>query len=562
MAWPIVPSTGGVLSVAAIFVAIALVKLSRLAAVSEPGSRRRRLWLGASFLAGALLAVGIELLLRRQLWIEPWPGGAWWASVGRAALGGFAGVATLGLCVYFRRASWTRDAPYTVGMLLGIICGLGVGLLVGVRSSESSRLTLFFGSGTGVTVFVLVCAVLGSIVGLLATPAGLRRPPRLVPAPRRSERKWYQYSARAMFWCVLLVSITVSLLTWDSRRREEAILRAFGGNWPDVTGRSPMDEADVMEIATNTGFRGVRAAVVLEAMDSTPNDYSNWLFRPSPLSWSHIWEQQLVEWYGQEAAGTAIASEFGGCTVPPADIAPRLFDTESFGLTDREFWLLRNRTSLSARDFVRILEQNPNGRLRTLAAEALYLPDQEGRRLDDDPGPLLAALASDPGFSVRRKAAFLLGIWKPERAGATSGLIEALGDDHPAVRAEAAEALGSLVPPSSAALPALRPLLRDDHTVRGAAVWAIARIDAGAYAEVRPVLAGLLQSDDKFHRRDAVRALRQFGLDGNDVADMLLPLLDDPDRLVRNVAYSTLAESGGRLPGDESTAVPDAAYSP
>jgi HEAT repeat protein len=153
---------------------------------------------------------------------------------------------------------------------------------------------------------------------------------------------------------------------------------------------------------------------------------------------------------------------------------------------------------------------------------------------------LLVALLHDDSWEIRRTAAEALG--KIGHRSAVSALLPLLSDPEPRVRAAAARALGRMASTDDdAVMTGLSRSLGDpDNSVRHASALAIGDIEPSP-RRLTPV-ADFLRSSDVEVRRAAVRAL--LGLDTGQITEWLLPMLDDQDAEVRQMAVAALGFSG------------------
>ena len=226
------------------------------------------------------------------------------------------------------------------------------------------------------------------------------------------------------------------------------------------------------------------------------------------------------------------------------------------------------------------LLRDPDRAVRRRAALAA------GRLADPALGPALLALVDDPELEVRRMAVFALGL-AAERS-AVERLTAALADGDAVVRGRAAEALGRIGDPRAAGAVARlvidtlpktisRMAVRGDDPGNPADLWteqrlalvALARLRDVAAArlalldgdrprfdwwaatwvaqrlespELRPVLAAAVSSGDPRSRALAARGLG--ALKDPAAAELLLPLVRDPDETVAAYALRALAASG------------------
>jgi HEAT repeat protein len=202
-------------------------------------------------------------------------------------------------------------------------------------------------------------------------------------------------------------------------------------------------------------------------------------------------------------------------------------------------------------DLVRCLRDDDAG-VREMAASALgdIAAAAKGRNATiwkDSGGWLNKLLKEDPSPRARRAAAYALGAFGPQAAGAVDTLKDALGSKEPSVRQNAAWALGQIGPQAADAVDALRACLKDDNPlVRRDAAGAFGSMgEAGANAG--NALMRLLKDErDSIVKKSALDSLSRFaGPKQAEFAEDLKPLLDEKDPEIRLNAAIVLARIGG-----------------
>ena len=181
------------------------------------------------------------------------------------------------------------------------------------------------------------------------------------------------------------------------------------------------------------------------------------------------------------------------------------------------------------------LRRDTDEGVREMAAWALGEGDEHSVAVE----ALRAALHSDASVAVRRTAAWALGNVGDD--GATSTLVDALGDANADVRYRAIWALGS-IEPKQAPKQLIAMLSDKDERVREITAWALYQIEDPAAA---PALQAALRTEsDKDLQLSYIRALASMG---EKSVDAIRPLLESSDPRVKSMAVHALA--GGHATG-------------
>lgn len=136
-----------------------------------------------------------------------------------------------------------------------------------------------------------------------------------------------------------------------------------------------------------------------------------------------------------------------------------------------------------------------------------------GRALEEAAGPehaeLLTSALAEPDVETRYHVARALARLGPTAARAVPVLVTTLADADSEVRMEACWALAAIGPAAASAAPALLRALGDaDPQVRAGAAWSLAHVGAGAHAAA--ALEPLLQDPDRDVREAAHAVLRRL----------------------------------------------------
>jgi HEAT repeat protein len=165
-------------------------------------------------------------------------------------------------------------------------------------------------------------------------------------------------------------------------------------------------------------------------------------------------------------------------------------------------------------------------------------------------------LNDDPSERVRRSAAYALGAFGPQAAGATEHLIKALGDDNPSVRQNAAWALGQMGEAAGESVSKLCECLRDKDTlVRRDAAGALGALGKAGAKAGRSLIAVV--------KKRALASLVPIA--GSELADSakdLVPLLEDKDPKNRLDTAIILAQIGGEESGNAVSVLKSALKDP
>ncbi|HTU92013.1 MAG TPA: HEAT repeat domain-containing protein [Gemmataceae bacterium] len=201
---------------------------------------------------------------------------------------------------------------------------------------------------------------------------------------------------------------------------------------------------------------------------------------------------------------------------------------------------------------VRLLLEDQNAGVRGMAASAIgdiarALKDNNEAVWNKSGGTLVQLLKNDPSEQVRRSAAYALGAFGPQAAGATEDLIKALGDDKASVRQNAAWALGRISAAAGDAVTKLSQCLRDkDALVRRDAAEALGSLGKAGAKAGRPLIELAKSEPDTVVKKTALASLvRIAGPEQADAAKDLVPLLEDKDPKIRLDAALVLTRIGG-----------------
>lgn len=162
-------------------------------------------------------------------------------------------------------------------------------------------------------------------------------------------------------------------------------------------------------------------------------------------------------------------------------------------------------------------------------------------------GRLVQVLKDDSSERVRRSAAYALGAFGPQAAGATDILRKALGDSKASVRQNAAWALGQIGLQAGEAVDGLCECLSDkDSLVRRDASTALGSMGKAGVRAGRPLIELVKSETDRVVKKTALDSLARIaGPKQADSAKDLDPLLEDKDPEIRLPAAIVLARIGG-----------------
>jgi HEAT repeat protein len=210
---------------------------------------------------------------------------------------------------------------------------------------------------------------------------------------------------------------------------------------------------------------------------------------------------------------------------------------------------------------VRLLQQDLDAGVRDMAASALgaiarALKDDNAAIWQKSGGMLVQLLKDDPSERVRRSAAYALGSFGPQAAGAAESLLKALDDDNASVRQNAAWALGQIGEAAGEAVPKLCACLRDpDALVRRDAAGALGSMGKASEKAGRPLIDLVKSEPDSVVKKTALESLAHIaGPEQADSAKDLGPLLEDKDPDIRLSAALVLARIGGE---EAASALPE-----
>jgi len=201
---------------------------------------------------------------------------------------------------------------------------------------------------------------------------------------------------------------------------------------------------------------------------------------------------------------------------------------------------------------VRRLHEDTDAGARDMAASAIgdiarALQNNNATVWEKSGGILLKLLKDDPSERVRRSAAYALGVFGPQAAGAVEALIKALRDADASVRQNAAWALGQIGEVASESVSKLCECLSDKDTlVRRDAAGALGALGKAAEKAGRPLIELVKSEQDTVVKKTALETLAHIaGPDQAGYAKDLVPLLDDKDPEARLSAALVLARIGG-----------------
>jgi HEAT repeat protein len=212
------------------------------------------------------------------------------------------------------------------------------------------------------------------------------------------------------------------------------------------------------------------------------------------------------------------------------------------------------RMGFSAReavpDLVRRLQTDTEASVRDMAASALgdiakVMPSDRAL-WDRTSGVLVKALADSDGH-VRRSAAYALGAFGAQAAGAGDALRAALADKDASVRQNAAWALGQIGEAAGGAVDALCGCLGDkDVLVRRDAAGALGSMGKPAAAAAEPLIKLVKSEADEVVKKTALDSLGHLaGPEHRKLAAGLEEVLADKDAEVALGAAIVLARIGG-----------------
>lgn len=196
--------------------------------------------------------------------------------------------------------------------------------------------------------------------------------------------------------------------------------------------------------------------------------------------------------------------------------------------------------------------RDEDARVRDMAASAIgdvvrALKGRTDAAWKESGGWLVQVLKDDQSAQVRRSAAYALGAYGPQAAGATEVLSKSLHDADASVRQNAAWALGQIGSPAREAVSALCDCLRDKNTlVRRDAATALGSMGRAGVLAGRPLINLVNSESDNVVKKTALNALAHLaGPQHADGAKALEPLLEDKDPEIRLPAAIVLARIGG-----------------
>ncbi len=201
---------------------------------------------------------------------------------------------------------------------------------------------------------------------------------------------------------------------------------------------------------------------------------------------------------------------------------------------------------------VQRLQEDADAGVRDMAASAIGdiardLKHNNATLWQKSGGLLVQLVRDDPSERVRRSAAYALGVFGPQAAGATETLMKALKDDSASVRQNASWALGQMGDAASESVSKLCECLRDKDTlVRRDAAGALGALGKAAEKAGRPLIELVKAEPDTVVKKTALETLAHIaGPEQASYAKDLVPLLEDRDPEVRLPAALVLARIGG-----------------
>jgi HEAT repeat protein len=207
-------------------------------------------------------------------------------------------------------------------------------------------------------------------------------------------------------------------------------------------------------------------------------------------------------------------------------------------------------------DLVRRLRDDDD-KVRDMAASAIgdiarSLKGNNEEVWNKSSGTLVLLLKDDRSERVRRSAAYALGSFGPQAAGAGEYLMKALDDDNASVRQNAAWALGQIGELAGGAVEKLNDRLKDKDTlVRRDAAGALGAMGKAGKKSGRPLIQLLKSETDNVVKKTALDSLAHIaGPEQADCAKDLQPLLKEGDPEIRLNAAFVLARIGGEAAVD------------
>lgn len=185
--------------------------------------------------------------------------------------------------------------------------------------------------------------------------------------------------------------------------------------------------------------------------------------------------------------------------------------------------------------------------------DPVEINERTPKPVQEPPQPTIAQHIEKLAYPGEREEAMQQLVAAGEEA--VPGLIEALSADSTEARRRAAQTLGKIGPPAKSAIPTLSLLLQSPITeLNVAAIDAIARMESPD--SVSPLMQGLESADVKVRLR-AAQALTQLGEHSTKAVPLLLPLMTDRERAVRQAALEAIGACGAKAVPDLKQALSD-----
>ncbi len=254
---------------------------------------------------------------------------------------------------------------------------------------------------------------------------------------------------------------------------------------------------------------------------------------------SRYWAKQLQSGPGESAAAISIIGKNGIKAIP---VLCEIYQEHPGEARTEIRWtaleLLAKRSPLpaSAQSTLQRALRDPDPHVRSVAVAAA---PKAGVRAEDAVPVMKELLRSEHSVVAARA----ISEYRAAGASALPELIAAMHDTKlPAeARWNAARTIGKIGPDAISAVPDLIDELDDpEDTLREHAAEAIGDIGAVAAELGVPALRKVLTDRYVKVRRDAVRSLGYIGGDARPAAEDMLPLLKDPEAIVREAAEKAL----------------------
>ncbi|MBC7816891.1 MAG: HEAT repeat domain-containing protein [Planctomycetaceae bacterium] len=254
---------------------------------------------------------------------------------------------------------------------------------------------------------------------------------------------------------------------------------------------------------------------------------------------SRYWAKQLQGGPGEIAAALSILEKHGADAIPVLSEIYQEYPGEARSeLRWTALHLLAKQSPLpvSAQNTMRRALGDPDPHVRSVAIAAAPKAGVPA----EDVVPILKELLRSEHSVVAARA---ISEYRAAAAAALPELIAAMHDDKLPIEAQwnAARTIGKIGPNAVSAVPDLIDELDDpEDTIREHAAEAIGDIGPVAAELGVPALRKVLTDRYVKVRRDAVRSLGYIGADARPAAEDILPLLKDPEAIVREAAEKAL----------------------